>query len=193
MYICIYACGCIRGCPLCLYVWVGVYVCVYVPICMCVCVCIRLYVSVYVSVFLFVSASVYVDVCVCVWLCGCICLHISSCVYVYIYISVYMCVRQCPYSPLCMHRTYILSRRQAYQHIQDMRFSSSGFGGRMRRPTTTVSCVGDSKTSRPARPPPIAGPLAAVGGVVTARGRLPVTVPRPGDGPGPLARGCYES
>ena len=29
-----------------------------------------------------------------------------------------------------------------------------------------------------AHPLPIAGPLAAVGGVVTVRGRLPVTVPR---------------
>ena len=152
------------------YAWVSsVSVCVWGCVCMCLCahmyVCVCVCVSVYVSVSLFVSASVYVYVClcVCVWLCGCICLHISSCVYVYIYISVYMCVRQCPYSPLCMHRTYILSRRQAYQHIQDMRFSSSGFAGRARRPTTAVSCVGDSKTSRPARPQPIAGPLAAVG------------------------------
>jgi hypothetical protein len=103
-----------------------------------------------------------------------------------------VCVRQCPYSPLCVRRTCILSRRQAYKHTQDMRFSSSGSGGRTRRPIPAVCCVGDSKTSRPARPPPIAGRWAVVGGVVTVRGRLPVTVPRPGDGPGPLARGCYE-
>jgi hypothetical protein len=80
-------------------------------------------------------------------------------------------VRQCPYSPLCMHRTYLLSRRQAYQHTQHMWFSSSGSGGRTRRPTSAVSCVGDSKTSRPARPPPIAGQLTVVGGVVTVSGR----------------------
>ena len=55
-----------------------------------------------------------------------------------------------------------------------------------------MGCVGDSRTPRPARSPPFAGPLAAVEGVVTVRGRLPVTVPRPGDGPGPLARGSYE-
>ena len=103
-----------------------------------------------------------------------------------------MCVLQYPFSPLCMHRTCILSRRQAYHHTQDRRFSSKGSGGRARRPITAVACVGDSRTPRPARSPPIAGPLAAVGGVVTVRGRLPVTVPRPGDGPGPLARGCYE-
>ena len=64
-------------------------------------------------------------------------------------------------------------------------------GGRARRKTPTVDCVGDSRKPKPARSPPFAGPLAAVGGVVTVRGRLPVTVPRPGDGPGPLARGCY--
>ena len=95
----------------------------------------------------------------------------------YICICLRVCAPMFMFS-LCMHRTYILSRRQAYQHTQDMRFSSSGFGGRTPRPTTAVSCVGDSKTSRPARPPPIAGPLAVVGGVVTVRGRLPVTVPR---------------
>ena len=65
-------------------------------------------------------------------------------------------------------------------------------GGRARRKTPTVGCVGDSRTPRPARSPLIAGPLAAVGGVVTVRGCLPVTVPRPGDRPGSLARGCYE-
>ena len=72
------------------------------------------------------------------------------------------------------------------------RWSGLEPGGRARRKTPTVDCVGDSRKPRPARSPPIAGPLAAVGGVVTVRGRLPVTVPRPGDGPGPLARGCYE-
>ena len=95
-----------------------------------------------------------------------------------------------------MNRTYILSRRQAYQHTQDVRFSSigSGTGRTCAKPsgkTSTVGCVGDSKTPRPARSPHIAGPLAAVGGLVTVRGRLPVTVTRPGDGPGQLARGCY--
>ena len=103
-----------------------------------------------------------------------------------------MCVLQCPFSPLCMHRTCILSRRQAYKRTQDRRLSSKGSGGRARRSITAVCCVGDSRTPRPARSLPISGPLAAVGGVVTVSGRLPVTVPRPGDRPGSLARGCYE-
>ena len=35
---------------------------------------------------------------------------------------------QYPYCPLCGNRTYILSRRQAYQHTQDVRLSSIGSG-----------------------------------------------------------------
>ena len=111
---------------------------------------------------------------------------------VYVYICLFKCVCANVHILPCVCRTCILSRRKAYKHAQDMWFSSSGSGGRTRRPLTAVCCVGDSKTSRPARPPPIAGRWAVVGGVVTVRGRLPVTVPRPGDGPGTLARGSYE-
>ena len=58
-------------------------------------------------------------------------------------------------------------------------------GGRARRTTPTVDCADDSRTPGPARSPPITGPLATVEGVVTVRGRLPVTVPGPGTDLGP--------
>ena len=44
------------------------------------------------------------------------------------YVSISVWVHQYPYRPLCMNRTYILSRRQAYQHTQDVRFSLIGSG-----------------------------------------------------------------
>jgi hypothetical protein len=129
----------------------------------------------------------------------CVCLlwvyafgYISVGIHMYVSISVW--VHQYPYRPMCMNRTYILSRRQAYHHTQDMRFSSIGpgtgrtcakedaYGGLRWRLEDAKACTLSA----------LAGPLAAVGGVVTVRGRLPVTVPRPGDGPGSLARGCYE-
>ena len=47
---------------------------------------------------------------------------------IHMYVSVSVWVHQYPYHPLCMNRTYILSRRQAYQHTQDVRFSSIGSG-----------------------------------------------------------------
>ena len=60
-------------------------------------------------------------------------------IYMYLYIFVQVCVNQSTSSPLFINRTYILSRRQAYQHTQDMQFSSSGLGGHGQRPTTAVS------------------------------------------------------
>jgi hypothetical protein len=133
--VCLWVCLCVCGCTciylyLCIsvYMHVGVYVgvlcvcmcvwvCMYVfmcpYVCVCVCVCKSVCICVSVSVSLFVSASVYVYVslCVVVWI------YMSTYIFVCIciYISVYVCVNQCPYSPLCMHRTYILSRRPAYQ------------------------------------------------------------------------------
>ena len=44
------------------------------------------------------------------------------------YVSLSVWVHQCPYRPLCMNGTCILSRRQAYQHTQDVRFSLVGSG-----------------------------------------------------------------
>ena len=50
------------------------------------------------------------------------------------HVRIYLRVRahgywhQYPYCPLCGNRTCILSRRQAYQHTQDVRFSSIGYG-----------------------------------------------------------------
>ena len=43
-------------------------------------------------------------------------------------VSISVWVHTYPYRPLRMNRTYILSRRQAYQHTQDVRFSSIGSG-----------------------------------------------------------------
>ena len=58
------------------------------------------------------------------------CVYAFGCVSVgiHMYVSVSVWVHQYPYHPLCMNRTYILSRRQAYQHTQDVRFSSIGSG-----------------------------------------------------------------
>ena len=82
--------------------------------------------------------------CICVCGCAYLCVCISECVcllwvyefgcvsvgiHMYVSISVWdHWVNQYPYRPLCMNRTYILSRRQACQHTQDVRFSSIGSG-----------------------------------------------------------------
>ena len=131
-----------------------------------------------VCISVFVCVSVHICVCrsrcVCVF-CGCMRLDMYLWEYTCTYLSA--CGYQYPYRPLCMNRTYILSRRQAYQHTQDAsRRSGLEPGGRSRRQTPTGACVGDSRTPRPARSPPIAGQLAAVGGVVESaqNGPLPL-------------------
>ena len=86
---------------------------------------------VYTDVCIGVFVCVSVHSCVCVWVCVCG-LWVYAFGYVSVgmdmYVSVSVWVNQHPYHPLCMNRTYILSRHQTYQHTQDVRFSSIGSG-----------------------------------------------------------------
>jgi hypothetical protein len=64
---------------------------------------------------------------------------------------------------LWIEHLYSHAVRHTNTHWQDMRFSSIWLGGRVRRQTTAVRWVWDSRTPRPAGPLPIAGLVVVVG------------------------------
>ena len=128
-------CVCVSGCG-------GVDVCVGVNcVVWCMCRCGSAYFCLH--VFVGVSGGVYGCMyrCICVYACTCVCVcrpryvcalcgYMSLVVYLWESACTYLLACGCThiYRPLYMNRTYILSRRQPYQHTQDMRFSSIGPG-----------------------------------------------------------------